>query len=137
MALTDLAVITGGDSWEALVGALDTYLHIYLSTNLSTNVSTQAHGAVVDTAMDGDVSGDLTYDPLGGLQVVRGLLLDAHFHQKGRQVGGEGGWQDDDSSDAGARGGWRGWPRTRARGERWGWTRTRRWSAQTWPPAAG
>ena len=41
--------------------------------------------------MDGDVSGDLTYDPLGGLQVVRGLLLDAHFHQKGRQVGGEGG----------------------------------------------
>jgi len=62
MALTDLAVITGGDSWEAL-----------------------AHGAVVDTAMDGDVSGDLTYDPLGGLQVVRGLLLDAHFHQKGRQ----------------------------------------------------
>ena len=41
--------------------------------------------------MDGDVSGDLTYDPLGGLQVVRGLLLDAHFHQKGRQVGGESG----------------------------------------------
>ena len=134
MALTDLAVITGGDSWEALVGALDTYLHIYISTY----VSTQAHGAVVDTAMDGDVSGDLTYDPLGGLQVVRGLLLDAHFHQKGRQVGGEGGKMlIIVVLLTVARGGWRGWPRTRARGERWGWTRTRRWSAQTWPPAAG
>ena len=51
----------------------------------------QVWGSAVDTAMDGDVSGNLTYDPLGGLQVVRGLLLDAHFHQKGRQVGGEGG----------------------------------------------
>lgn len=41
---------------------------------------------MVDTAMDGDVSGNLTYDPLGGLQLVRGVLIDAHFHERGRQV---------------------------------------------------
>ena len=40
----------------------------------------------MDTAMDGDVSGNLTYDPLGGLQLVRGVLIDAHFHERGRQV---------------------------------------------------
>ena len=41
--------------------------------------------------MDGDVSGNLTYDPLGGLQLVRGVLIDAHFHERGRQVRLRGG----------------------------------------------
>ena len=62
MAMTNREVITGGDSWEGLVW-----------------------GASEDTNMDSDVSGNLTYDALGGLNIIQDVLIDAHFSQKARQ----------------------------------------------------
>ena len=62
MAMTSSQVITGGDSWESLVW-----------------------GASQDSSMDSDVSGNLTYDALGGLNILQDILIDAHFSQKARQ----------------------------------------------------
>ena len=62
MAMTRSQVITGGDSWESLVW-----------------------GASEDTSMDSDVGGNLTYDALGGLNILQDVLIDAHFSQKARQ----------------------------------------------------
>ena len=62
MAMTNSQVITGGDSWESLVW-----------------------GASQDSSMDSDVSGNLTYDALGGLNILQNILIDAHFSQKARQ----------------------------------------------------
>ena len=62
MAMTSSQVITGGDSWESLVW-----------------------GASQDSSMDSDVSGNLTYDALGGLNILQNILIDAHFSQKARQ----------------------------------------------------
>ena len=60
MALTDTVVINGGRSYESLVsGSWD-------------------RRAVED-------ADHLTYDSLGGLQIMSGVLIDAHFSEKGRQ----------------------------------------------------
>ena len=42
-------------------------------------------GASEDKSMDSDVSGNLTYDALGGLNILQDILIDAHFSQKARQ----------------------------------------------------
>lgn len=60
MALTDDVVVTGGATYEGLV-----------------------FGAIEDA--DGGDTNMLTYDPLGGLKIIEGVLIDAHFTNKGRQ----------------------------------------------------
>jgi len=60
MALTDDVIVTGGASWEALV-----------------------FGAHEDE--DGTDTNMLTYDPLGGVNIIEGVLIDAHFSNKARQ----------------------------------------------------
>jgi len=63
MALMDTVTITGGNSWEAL-----------------------AYGGHVDSLESDPVNGaNLTYDALGGLQIVEDVLIDAHFTEKARQ----------------------------------------------------
>ena len=63
MALTDTVTITGGNSWEALV-----------------------FGAHEDSLETDPINGaNLTYDGLGGLQIVEDVLIDAHFTEKARQ----------------------------------------------------
>ena len=59
MALTDTVIVTGGNSYEALV-----------------------YGAHEDLTPG---SSNLTFDPLGGVRVISDVLMDAHFSQSARQ----------------------------------------------------